>query len=110
MSGIYEFTYPETGRALVAFNETYVNNRYEDFYEEEFREVLARNEVLIVDVTKNEYIGSRWWKMLGRLGEKARREGRKVVIAGASVELRKTPDIIAVSPNLDWVKDINEVS
>lgn len=85
------------GFAVVRFREI-CNVRRTTGHEEQLDALFAETETLVFDLSQTIALSTTWWRYFGTLAQRARREGHRFVIAGASETLVATADAIGVLP------------
>ena len=97
----FEIRHPAEGITVLVFAED-VTERRTEAHEQTLDHELSRCTTLAVDLSATKTMRSQWWRYLGRLGQRGRREGQQVVIVGASPTLRTTADAVAAAEHLEW--------
>jgi hypothetical protein len=93
----------------ISFGED-VTERRTEADEEALDAALERCATLAIDVSATRTLRSQWWRYIGRLGQRARRIGNRVVVVGASETLRATADAVAASDHVEFVASIGGTS
>lgn len=81
----------------------FVSEPVQSDHEARLRSELSASPSLVVDLSDTMTLSTDWWRLLGLLGDFARRTGGQITVVGANSVGLRTADRVGAGANLEFV-------